>query len=59
MQLAIIGTKEEISEILKFVESMRITSKGERVVRTELTSRIEELKQLQFEDVLSPSIKIG
>ena len=59
MQLAIIGTKEEISEILKFVESMRITSKGERVVRTELTSRVEERKQLQSEDVLSPSIKIG
>ena len=59
MQLAIIGTKEEISEILKFVESMRIRSKGERVVRAELTSRIEKRKQLQFEDVLSPSIKIG
>ncbi|KAB2861173.1 MAG: hypothetical protein F9K39_13900 [Exiguobacterium chiriqhucha] len=51
MQLAIIGTKEEISEILKFVENMRVTSRGERVVRTELTSRIEERTQLQFESM--------
>jgi len=49
MQLAIIGTKEEISEILRFVESMRVTSKGERVIRTEFTSRIEERTQLQFD----------
>ncbi|STO08085.1 hypothetical protein [Exiguobacterium aurantiacum] len=49
MQLAIIGTKEEISEILRFVEGMRVTAKGERVIRTEFTSRIEERSQLQLD----------
>lgn len=49
MQLAIIGTKEEIIEIMKFMENMQITSSTERVLRAEFSSRVEERTQLQFE----------
>lgn len=49
MQLAIIGTKEEIIEIVKYMENMRVTSSTERVLRAEFSSRVEERTQLQFE----------
>lgn len=49
MQLAIIGTKEEIIEIMKYVEKMKVTSNTERVLRAEFSSRVEERTQLQFE----------
>ncbi|MCV9899813.1 hypothetical protein OKS35_06715 [Exiguobacterium sp. N5] len=59
MQLAIIGSKEEILEVMRFVERMQITGQGEQVIRAEFKTKVEERKQLQFEDVLSSSIKIG
>lgn len=59
MQLAIIGSKEEILEVMRFVERMQITGQGEQVIRAEFKTKVEERKQLQFENVLSPSIKIG
>lgn len=59
MQLAIIGSKEEILEVMRFVERMQINGQGEQVIRAEFKTKVEERKQLQFEDVLSSSIKIG
>ncbi|TCI25591.1 hypothetical protein EVJ32_09730 [Exiguobacterium sp. SH5S4] len=59
MQLAIIGTKEEISEVLKFVEKMHVITKNERVVRAEFSSRIDERIQLQFDDMHHAVEKAG
>lgn len=56
MQIAIIGTKEEIIEIMKYIGKMQITSNTERVLRAEFSSRIEERTQLQF-DGMNQSIE--
>lgn len=58
MQLAIIGSKEEILEVMRFVEKMQITGRGEQVIRAEFKTKVEDRKQLQFEDILPSSIKI-
>lgn len=51
MQLAIIGTKEEIIEIIKHIDNMKITSNTERVLRAEYSSRIEDRTQLKLEEM--------
>lgn len=59
MQLAIIGTKEEIIEIMKYVENMQVMSNTERVLRAEFSSRIEERTQLQFDGINQSIEKAG
>lgn len=63
MQLAIIGSKEEIMEVMRYIESMRVImrviQKGEQVVRAEMVTRTEERTQLRFEDIAPNTTKIG
>lgn len=59
MQLAIIGSKEEIMEVMRYIEGMRVIQKGEQVVRAEVVTRTEELLQLRFEDIPSNTTKTG
>lgn len=59
MQLAIIGSKEEIMEVMRYIEGMRVIQKGEQVVRAETVTRTEERMQLRFEDTPSDTTKIG
>ncbi|WP_031423036.1 hypothetical protein [Exiguobacterium sp. NG55] len=59
MQLAIIGSKEEIMEVMRYIEGMRVIQKGEQVVRAEMVTRTEERMQLRFEDIQSNTTKIG
>ncbi|WP_321285009.1 hypothetical protein [Exiguobacterium profundum] len=59
MQLAIIGSKEEIMEVMRYIEGMRVIQKGEQVVRAEMVTRTEERMQLRFEDMQSNTTKIG
>lgn len=59
MQLAIIGSKEEIMEVIQYIEGMRVIQKGEQVVRAEVVTRTEERLQLRFEDIPSNTTKTG
>lgn len=59
MQLAIIGSKEEIMEVMRYIEGMRVIQKGEQVVRAEMVTRTEERTQLRFEDIAPNTMKIG
>lgn len=59
MQLAIIGSKEEIMEVMRYIEGMRVIQKGEQVIRAEIVTRTEERMQLRFEDIPSNTKKIG
>ena len=59
MQLAIIGSKEEIMEVMRYIEGMRVIQKGEQVVRAEMITRTEERTQLRFEDITPNTPKIG
>ncbi|WED56194.1 hypothetical protein OE059_04870 [Exiguobacterium profundum] len=59
MQLAIIGSKEEIMEVMRYIEGMRVIQKGEQVVRAEVVTRTEERLQLRFEDIPSNTTKTG
>lgn len=59
MQLAIIGSKEEIMEVMQYIEGMRVIQKGEQVVRAEVVTRTEERLQLRFEDIPSNTTKTG
>ena len=59
MQLAIIGSKEEIMEVMRYIEGMRVIQKGEQVVRAEMVTRTEERMQLRFEDNPSNTTKTG
>ncbi|MCT4786851.1 hypothetical protein ACFQO8_06285 [Exiguobacterium aestuarii] len=59
MQLAIIGSKEEIMEVMRYIEGMRVIQKGEQVVRAEIVTRTEEQTQLRFEDIVPNTTKIG
>lgn len=59
MQLAIIGSKEEIIEVVKYIEGMRVIQKGEQVVRAEAITHIEKRVQLRFEDIMPSVTKIS
>ncbi|WP_370150187.1 hypothetical protein [Exiguobacterium profundum] len=59
MQLAIIGSKEEIMEVMRYIEGMRVIQKGEQVIRAEIVTRTEERMQLRFEDIPSNTKKTG
>lgn len=59
MQLAIIGSKEEIMEVMRYIEGMRVIQKGEQVVRAEVVTRTEDRLQLRFEDIPSNTTKTG
>ena len=59
MQLAIIGSKEEIMEVMRYIEGMRVIQKGEQVVRAEMVTRTEERMQLRFEDIPSNTKNTG
>lgn len=59
MQLAIIGSKEEIMEVMRYIEGMRVIQKGEQVVRAEVVTRTEERMQLRIEDIPSNTTKTG
>ncbi|MBQ6459133.1 MAG: hypothetical protein IJJ35_05990 [Exiguobacterium sp.] len=59
MQLAIIGSKEEIMEVMRYIEGMRVIQKGEQVIRAEIVTRTEERMQLRFEDIPSNTTKTG
>lgn len=41
MQLAIIGSKDEILEVMKYVQGMQVISQSDHVTRVELTSKFE------------------
>lgn len=59
MQLAIIGSKEEIMEVMRYIEGMRVIQKGEQAVRAEMITRMEERTQLRFEDIAPNTTQIG
>lgn len=52
MQLAIIGSKDEILEVIKYVQGMQIISQSDQVARVELTSKFEDFNlTLEHENI--------